>query len=148
MFCLMVLPRRRRERLCLLCLLSAGFTVHAGCTGNAPTPRTQDQIASAPHKSDQIASAPYKPAPTGELAELDMPVRLKAGNEFIDTGKDIAHAGPLLVDLDADGKLDLLVGNFHGHFQVYMNTGTRAEPEYEDKGLLEADGQTAKVPNW
>ncbi len=80
--------------------------------------------------------------------QFEPPLRLKAGKEFIDTGKDIAHAGPLTVDLDADGKPDLLVGNFRGHFQVYMNIGTRAEPEYEDKGLLETEGQTAKVPNW
>ncbi len=80
--------------------------------------------------------------------QLDPPVRLKAGIEFIDTGEHIAHAGPLAVDLDADGKPDLLVGNFRGHFQVYLNAGTRAEPEYVDKGLLQADGETAKVPNW
>jgi hypothetical protein len=79
---------------------------------------------------------------------FEPPVRLKAGEEFIDTGKHIAHAGPLVVDLDANGKPDLLVGNFAGHFQVYMNVGSRSEPLYEDKDLLKADGETAKVPNW
>ena len=79
---------------------------------------------------------------------FEPPVRLKAGNEFIDTGKYIAHSGPITRDLDADGKPDLLVGNFRGHFQVYMNVGTVAEPQYEDRGLLEAEGQTAKIPNW
>jgi hypothetical protein len=82
------------------------------------------------------------------LNRFEPPVRLKAGTEFIDTGKYIAHSGPITRDLDADGKPDLLVGNFRGHFQVYMNIGTRTEPRYEDKGLLEAEGQTAKVPNW
>ncbi len=80
--------------------------------------------------------------------QLDPPVRLKAGQEFIDTGEHIGHAGPLLADLDADGKLDLLVGNIRGHFQVYMNTGTRAEPAYADKGLLKAAGETVKIHNW
>src|SRR5688572_8810824 len=70
--------------------------------------------------------------------KFDAPIRLKAGDEFIDTAKDIAHAGPLSVDLDANGKPDLLVGNFQGHFQVYMNTGARAEPVFTDKGLLQA----------
>ena len=80
--------------------------------------------------------------------QFDPPVRLKAGQEFIDTGEHVGHAGPLLADLNADGKPDLLVGNFKGHFQVYMNTGTRAEPVYVAKGLLKAGGENVKVPNW
>ncbi|HVC98637.1 MAG TPA: hypothetical protein VND64_33530 [Pirellulales bacterium] len=87
-------------------------------------------------------------APEIAPIRLEPPVRLKAGDEFIDTGKHVAHAGPLAVDLNADGMPDLLVGNFSGHFQVYMNAGTRAQPKYVDQGLLEAGGETAKVPNW
>jgi hypothetical protein len=79
---------------------------------------------------------------------FDPPLRLKAGEELIDTGKYTGHSGPAIADLDADGKPDLLVGNFAGHFQVYMNVGTRGEPVYADHGLLMADGKTAKVPNW
>jgi hypothetical protein len=121
----------------------AACLVFVGCGDNS-SGRAQRSVETATPgepvaRREQLALAPI---------EFDGPVRLKAGDEFIDTAKDIAHAGPLAVDLDADGKLDLLVGNFRGHFQVYMNTGTRAEPEYEDKGLLEADGETAKVPNW
>src|SRR5262245_21004308 len=81
-------------------------------------------------------------------AQFEPPQRLKAGGEFIDTGKYVGHAGPFVMDLDDSGKPVLLVGNFMGHFQVYMNTGTRAEPAYEDQGLLKTDGATAKVPNW
>jgi hypothetical protein len=83
-----------------------------------------------------------------EPIQLDPPVRLKAGNEFIDTGEHVGHAGPLYADLDADGNPDLLVGNFRGHFQVYMNTGSRAEPAFVGKGLLKAGSEDAKVPNW
>jgi hypothetical protein len=83
-----------------------------------------------------------------QQAQFAPPVRLKAGDELIDTANYTAHAGPLVTDFDADGKPDLLVGNFAGHIQVYKNVGTRAEPVYEDKGLLEVNGEPAKVPNW
>ena len=84
----------------------------------------------------------------GTQAEFEPPIRLKAGDSFIDTSKYVGHAGPSITDLDADGQPDLLVGNFAGHFQVYKNVGTRTEPVYEDKGLLEVNGEPAKVPNW
>ncbi len=81
-------------------------------------------------------------------AELEPPVRLKAGDAYIDSGKYIAHSGPSVMDLDRDGRPDLVVGNFMGHFQVYLNRGTREAPVYEDKGLLQVNGEAAKIPNW
>jgi hypothetical protein len=79
---------------------------------------------------------------------LSAPQRLKAGEEWIDTGKEIAHAGPQLHDVDGDGLQDLVVGNFAGHFQVYRNVGTRTAPAFESRGRLKAAGVEAKVPNW
>ena len=89
------------------------------------------------------------PAPAAKAPGIfDPPVRLKAGDAYVDTGKYIAHTGPLLYDYDADGKTDLLVGNFAGSIQLFRNTGTREAPVYEAKGLMEADGKPVKVPNW
>ena len=83
-----------------------------------------------------------------DSVQFDPPIRLKAGEAFIDTAEHVGHAGPLVVDLNADGRDDLLVGNFRGHFQVYRNVGTRAEPMYEDGGLLGAGGNAFVIPNW
>lgn len=79
---------------------------------------------------------------------LSPPQRLKAGGEWIDTGKEIAHAGPQLHDVDGDGLLDLVVGSFAGRFQLYRNVGTRTAPAFEARGHLQAGGVAAKVPNW
>src|SRR5437016_5228905 len=43
-------------------------------------------------------------------SELLPPVRLEAAGKPIDT--DVGHAAPFVCDIDGDGKLDLLVGQF------------------------------------
>jgi hypothetical protein len=85
---------------------------------------------------------------SAQTPELEKPIRLKAGEAWIDTGAHIAHAGPLVIDIDGDGKHDLLVGNFRGHIQVYGNTGTNSGPVLEDRGLLQADGKDIRIHNW
>jgi len=94
------------------------------------------------------AAAAEETSKKGAAIALEAPVRLKAGEAYVDTGKAIAHAGPLLHDLDRDGKPDLLVGNFKGNFQHYRNVGTKESPAFEDRGLLQADGKDAYVHNW
>ena len=95
-----------------------------------------------------VASQAAAAEPKTAAVEFDPPVRLKAGDEFIDSGEETGHSGPLVADLDSDGKPDLLVGNFSGHIQLYMNRGTRREPKYVDQGLLQAEGKDVKIPNW
>ena len=84
-----------------------------------------------------------KPAST-----FEPPVRLKAGDAFIDTGAEVAYSGPQVFDLDGDGKKDLLVGTYRGHFQVFRNVGTDEARVFEAKGNLEADGKGVVIPNW
>jgi hypothetical protein len=79
---------------------------------------------------------------------LEKPVQLEAGGKVIDTGKQIAHSGPLLMDFDQDGLQDLLVGNFRGTIQIFRNKGTNAKPVYEDKGFAQAGGKELKIHNW
>ncbi len=83
-----------------------------------------------------------------KTAQLEKPVRLKADGAFIDTGKDIGYAGPLFVDYDRDGKLDLLVSAFRGNIRFFKNVGTRRQPKFEEKTSLQAGGDPIRIHNW
>ena len=87
-------------------------------------------------------------SPLMGLGELAPPVRLEAGGKVIDMGKEIAHAGPALFDLDGDGKRDLLVGNFKGTIATYANVSAGDEIRFEPRGNLKAEGTEVTIKNW
>ncbi|MCX6625350.1 MAG: VCBS repeat-containing protein, partial [Acidobacteria bacterium] len=53
---------------------------------------------------------------------------------------------PALVDWDADGKLDLLLGAAKGWVYYYRNVGTNQQPRYEDQGPLQLNGRDLRPP--
>src|SRR5437867_2230879 len=73
------------------------------------------------------------------------PVRLEADGKAIDHGAAWGHCGPTLADVDGDGKLDLVVGDFSGHFTWYKNIGTTTSPQYAAGKPIIADGKPAEV---
>lgn len=76
-------------------------------------------------------------------AEFQPPVRLKADGVPVRV-ESPGYAAPCWVDIDGDGKKDLLVGQFHdGKIRVYKNLGDGKLAAGE---WLKADGKTAEVP--
>jgi hypothetical protein len=60
---------------------------------------------------------------------------------------DIGYgAAPIVVDFDADGRQDILVGGERNRVVWYRNVGTRAAPALEYAGLVEADGRPLELP--
>lgn len=66
-----------------------------------------------------------------------------AGPPWKSTNKpemDSLAAAPWLVDWDADGDLDLLVGNISGHVVLLLNDGDRKDAKFVRKGPIQAGG--------
>ena len=76
--------------------------------------------------------------------QFETPFRVQAGGKPIDV--EIGHAAPYVVDFDADGVRDLLVGQFgSGRCRIYKNTGTNSAPQFGEFTFLEAGGKVAEV---
>ncbi len=50
------------------------------------------------------------------------------------------RSSPCVLDVDGDGKKDLLTGNTEGQVLLYLNTGTDASPAFSGYTLVEANG--------
>ena len=71
------------------------------------------------------------------------PVRLKAGGVMIRV-ESPGYACPCLADVDGDGKMDLLVGQFNqGKIQFFKGLGGG---KFAKGAWLQADGKVAEVP--
>ncbi len=76
-------------------------------------------------------------------ADFEAPQRLKAGDEFIRV-ESPGWACPALADMNGDGKLDLLVGQFNkGKIRVYSGQGGL---KFAAGEWLKAEGDVAEVP--
>lgn len=82
---------------------------------------------------------------------FEKPFAVLAGDVPLDTqdAGGFGHASPFLVDLDADGKRDLVVGSISGKFHFYKNIGSDAAPKFaKEAGALMMEDQPARIENW
>ena len=83
------------------------------------------------------ASTPafYHSPPEGEFAVLN------GGDLVVPTNR----ASPVILDLNNDGKIDILTGNTEGQLLFYENTGNILEPFFEGYMLVESDGAPINI---
>ena len=79
-------------------------------------------------------------------AEFAKPVRLKAGEQYINV-ESPGYACPMFEDVDGDGLKDLVVGQFRdGALTFYKNAGSATAPKFSQGQRLPANGKPAEVP--
>ena len=62
---------------------------------------------------------------------------------YLESGR----SSPEVLDLDHDGKQDILTGNTEGQLLFYRNTGSVAEPNFPEYQFVEADGIAIDLPS-
>lgn len=80
-------------------------------------------------------------APKGQEPKLAPPRHLEQIDPFLKSG---ALSRPVAFDWNGDGKLDIITGNSAGYIQYFENTGTSAQPAFEDRGHLKAGGKVIR----
>ena len=65
------------------------------------------------------------------------------GSDLVVPGK---RASPFVLDLDHDGRKDILAGNTDGQLLFYRNVGTDAQPIFSDYTIVESNGVPIDLP--
>jgi len=76
---------------------------------------------------------------TNDKPQYDKPVKIEAGGKPVDV---FGMPSPNFADLDGDGDLDLVCGEFLDRFTYFQNVGTRTKPKYAEGRHLTYNGQT------
>ncbi len=70
-----------------------------------------------------------------------------AQNNDSDLTVPSSRSSPDVLDLDGDGKKDIITGNTNGQLLFYSNTGTDSEPSFSGYVAVEADGVPIDLPS-
>ena len=91
------------------------------------------------------SQSPERPHPSDETSALSKPRLVRVDGEPIDV--DTGHAAPMMRELDGDGTLDLLVGQFgKGNLRVYPNSAELGKPELGEHVWAKVQKSKLKVP--
>jgi hypothetical protein len=84
----------------------------------------------------------------GTDAAPDLAAAIFAQNNGLDLDYYDGRLSPAIVDMDGDGRKDLLAGETHGKLLFYSNVGTDESPAFSDYTLALSEGQAISLGNY
>ena len=84
------------------------------------------------------------PTPPSTRPQPERPTGFHPPEVILD-GSEYGRLYPAFADIDGDGKIDMLVGNWLGRLLVFRNTGTNAQPVYAKPTWLDETVPSAKI---
>lgn len=81
---------------------------------------------------------------TDTLPDFRVKTFAQAEGSDLDIG---SRSSPVVMDLDRDGKKDILTGNTGGELLFYSNKGTDGDPNFSGYELVKSDGVAIHLPN-
>lgn len=83
----------------------------------------------------------------GTDTEPDFRTKMFAQEDASDLVVPGERSSPVVLDIDGDGRKDLLTGNTNGQLLLYSNVGTDVAPTFSGYSLVEADGIPIDLPS-
>ena len=92
-----------------------------------------------------LACVVAAPAALAAIPRFADPVRIESGGTPVDLGY---YTAPLMFDWNADGKKDIVTGQFHsGRIAYFENVGDDSAPVFSGYEYLYASGQEIQLPS-
>jgi hypothetical protein len=83
-------------------------------------------------------------APSATASGRERPIEFEPPEVILD-GSEYGRLYPAFADIDGDGKIDMLVGNWLGRLLVFRNKGTNARPVYARPTWLDETLPSANI---
>ena len=124
-------------------LLLFALVIQLGCNSSVEVASSNESDIDS-DQSVVMAQAPHAEA---SGYEFETPVRLMAGGEYVAV-ESPGYACPTMADVDGDGKLDLVVGQFNGSKMHFCKNiaADAAAPEFAKAEWIQSGSDAAQVP--